>query len=190
MAVEGDGTMKRGQPIDLFAGKLLVTALLAAVTSGVAASPAWAGPAEQAAPASPAPRDGLAPGAPAPGFDVASLVGTVAPLEYAKDGPTVLLFFLASCPHCKHMIPHWNAAYEKRPAGLKVVGVMLDREPPGFFQIVPVAFPVVHAADPREVGRLFRVTKVPMTVRVARGVVEDIGVGPLADARVAELFRK
>jgi hypothetical protein len=133
----------------------------------------------------------LAPGDPAPSFDVESLVGTVAPIAYAKDGSTVLLMFLASCPHCKHMIPRWNAAYEKRPAGLTVIGVMLDREPPGFFQLVPIAFPVVHAADPREVGRLFKVTKVPMTVRVgARGTVEDVGVGPLEDARLAELFKK
>lgn len=147
--------------------------------------------AEPAASPAPAAQAGLAPGTPAPGFDVESLVGTVAPLEYAKDGPTVLLFFLAGCPHCKHMIPHWNTAYEKRPAGLRAIGVMLDREPPGFFQLVPVAFPVVHAADPREVGRAFRVTKVPMTVRVSpRGVVEDIGVGPLDDARLSELFRK
>lgn len=164
----------------------------AAVTAAILACLALSPPSAAQAPTpAPAPTVGLAPGEPAPSFDVESLVGTVAPIDYAKDGPTLLLFFLASCPHCKHMIPLWNAAYEKRPAGLKVIGVMLDREPPGFFQIVPVAFPVVHAADPREAGRLFRVTRVPMTVRVgARRAVEDIGIGPIDEARLAELFKK
>lgn len=164
------------------------TATTAAIVVLLAFTPP--GTAQGPSPA-PAAREGLAPGDPAPSFDVESLADVVAPVDFAKDGSTLLLFFLASCPHCKHMIPHWNAAYEKRPAGLKVIGVMLDREPPGFFQLIPIAFPVVHAADPREVGRLYKVTKVPMTVRVgARGNVEDIGTGPLDDARLSELFKK
>jgi thiol-disulfide isomerase/thioredoxin len=135
---------------------------------------------------------GLAPGSPAPDFAVQGLASAkAAPLEYATGAPTVLLFFLSSCPHCKQLIPHWNKAYEKRGAGVKVVGVMLDREPPGFFQMVSIAFPVVHAVDPRGVGRSFRISQVPMTVRVdARRAIEAVEVGEVKDERLAEIFAK
>ncbi len=139
----------------------------------------------------PTPRMGLTPGTPAPDFRVQSLVGTLAPLQYADGAPTVLLFFLSSCPHCKHLIPLWNRAYEKRGSGVKVVGVMLDREPPGFFQLVPISFPVVHGADPREIGRLFRIAMVPMTVRVGPNrVIESVDVGDVGEAKLAEIFGK
>lgn len=164
----------------------------AALTTTLAAPALLVPRAGAQAPApTPTPRVGPAPGAAAPTFAVESLVGTVAPIEYASNAPTVLLFFLASCPHCKHMLPHWNEAYEKRPAGVKVLGVMLDREPRAYFRLNPVAFPVVHAADPREVGRLFNVTKVPLVVRVgASRTVEDVEAGPAEPARLAQLFKK
>ncbi len=159
---------------------LLVTGL----SSGAAAH-------AQAPVPTPTPRMGLAPGAPAPEFTVQSLTGTLAPLQYAEGAPTVLLFFLSSCPHCKEVIPYWNRAYDKRASGVKIVGVMLDREPPGFFQLVPISFPVVHGADPRAIGRLFRISMVPMTVRVGAGrLIESVDVGDVDDAKLARIFGK
>ncbi len=141
---------------------------------------------------SPSPRMGLAPGTPAPVVSVQGLMSAnAAALEYAPGAPTVLLFFLSSCPHCKQVIPHWNRAYEKRGAGVKIVGVMLDRAPRTFFDLVPISFPVVYAADPREVGRAFRISMVPMTVRVdAARVVEAVEVGDVTDERLAQIFGK
>jgi hypothetical protein len=44
------------------------------------------------------------------------------------------------------MIPEWNRAYEKRGKGVEIVGVIIDQEPPGWFQTMPVAFPVVRTS--------------------------------------------
>ncbi len=141
--------------------------------------------------ASPAAREGLSPGDEAPVFAVETLTGARTPIEYARGAPTVLLFFLASCPHCKKLIPQWNAAHEARGAGVKVLGVMLDREPPGWFELVPISFPVVHVEDPRGVSRLFRLTRVPMTVRVGPDRrVADVVVGDVEPARLSQLFGK
>lgn len=170
------------------AGAVPATAGLALAAALTLAAPAAA---EQAPAATPAPRVGLAPGEPAPALEVRSLADTVGPLEYAREAPTVLLFFLASCPTCKQMIPLWNAAFEKRPADVKVLGILLDREPPGFFQTVPVAFPVVRAADPREAARRFKIARVPVTVRVgADGKVAAVEVGEAPEARLGELFAR
>ena len=139
---------------------------------------------------SPAPSPaGLAPGDVVPAFDAEGIDGVVRHVAYGKQ-PTVLLFFLSGCPHCHKQIPEWNRAYERRPPGVNVIGVMLDREPPGFFLAVPVSFPVVRAPN-REFSRPFKVARVPMTVRVGpRGKVEDVGSGPTDPIRLGELFRK
>ena len=139
---------------------------------------------------SPAPTPpSLAPGDVVPTFDAEGLDGVVRHVAYGKQ-PTVLLFFLSGCPHCQKQIPEWNRAYERRPAGVNVIGVMLDREPPGFFQAIPVAFPVVRAPN-REFSRTFKVAKVPMTVRVGpAGKVEEVGSGPTDPIRLGELFRR
>ena len=102
---------------------------------------------------------------------------------------TVLLFFLSSCPTCHRMLPEWNRAFERRPRGLNVVAVMLDREPPGWFTVNPVAFPVVRSPG-REFLDAYRVHRVPVTVRVgAGGKVTDVGRGLLDPIRLGELFR-
>ena len=44
----------------------------------------------------------------------------------------------------------------------------MDREPPGFFAANPVSFPVVRAPS-REFGSIFKVARVPITLRVAAG---------------------
>jgi hypothetical protein len=88
------------------------------------------------------------------------------------------------------MIPEWNKAFDRKPAGLEVVGVLMDREPPGFFAMTPVTFPVVRAPS-REFGRIFKVARVPITLRVAAGgKVEDIALGVLDPIRLGEFFRK
>ena len=66
-------------------------------------------------------------------FDAEALDGTVKHVDFPKGTTTLLLFFLSSCPTCHHMIPEWNRAYQRRPPNLKVMGVMMDHEPPGFF---------------------------------------------------------
>ena len=72
----------------------------------------------------------------------------------------------------------------KRP-----IGVLMDREPPGFFAVTPVSFPVVRAPS-REFGRIYKVERVPLTVRIAPGgKVQGIAHGPLDAITLGELFR-
>jgi hypothetical protein len=123
-----------------------------------------------------------------PPFEATGINGEIREVKYKS--PTVLVFFLSSCPVCHKMIPEWNQAFERRPAGLEVVGVLMDREPPGFFAVTPVAFPVVRSPS-REFGRIFKVARVPITLRVAPGgKVEDVAVGVLDPIRVGEFFRR
>jgi redoxin len=124
-----------------------------------------------------------------PAFSAEAVDGSRRDIAYPKGATTVLVFFLSSCPTCHRMLPEWNRAWERRPKGLNVVGVMLDREPPGFFGVNPVAFPVV-----RSPGRAFldtyKVHRVPVTLRVGPGgKVQDVGLGALDPLRIGELFR-
>jgi hypothetical protein len=130
----------------------------------------------------------LKPGETIPPFEATGINGEIREVKY--KGPTVLVFFLSSCPVCHQMIPEWNQAFDRKPPGLEVVGVLMDREPPGFFAVTPVTFPVVRAPS-REFGRIFKVARVPITLRVAAGgKVEDIGLGVLDPIRLGELFRR
>lgn len=135
-------------------------------------------------------------GAPAPAvgdlvaaFDGQALDGTMKRVAFDAKGSTVLLFFLSSCPTCHRMIPEWNRAFQRRSQGLAVVGVLMDREPPGFFSRYPVAFPVVRAPG-REFLQRLKVSRAPLMLRVARGGrVEDVAVGLNDPIRVGEMFR-
>jgi hypothetical protein len=70
------------------------------------------------------------------------------------------------------------------------VAVMMDREPPGFFAVNPVTFPVVRSPS-REFGRIFKVARVPITLRVAPGgKVEDVAMGVLDPIKLGEMFRR
>jgi hypothetical protein len=62
-----------------------------------------------------------------PPFEATGVDGTVRPVKYEK--PTVLVFFLSGCPVCHKMIPEWNQAFDRKPKGLEVVGILMDREP-------------------------------------------------------------
>ena len=70
--------------------------------------------------------------------------GKVVTVDYSKSKATLLLLFLPDCPHCQKMLPEWSRAFARKPAGLNVVGLMLGDEPPGFFNVFPIPFPVVR----------------------------------------------
>ena len=123
-----------------------------------------------------------------PSFETLGIDGKPAKVDFPKGSKTVLLFFLSGCPTCHKMIPEWNRAYERRPKDLKVVGVIMDQEPPGFWGTMPIAFPVI-----RSPGRAFlsglNVNRAPLTLRVgASGQVDDLALGIVDPIRLGELF--
>lgn len=164
-------------------GSVTVVSLLVVLTATV--------PAEvRAVGQGPSPAPTLEVGDVAPAFDAEALDGTTRHIEYPKGSTTVILFFLSSCSTCHRMIPEWNRAFSGKPANLTVVGVMLDREPAGFFDALPVAFPVVRALS-RDLSRSFKINQVPVTLRVAAGgKVEGVAVGSIDPIRLGELFRR
>jgi hypothetical protein len=124
-----------------------------------------------------------------PPFEAEALDGTLKHVGFPAGSRTVLLFFLSGCPTCHKMIPEWNRAFERRPKGVEVVGILLDKEPPGFFMATPIAFPVLRSPAP-DFARKLKVNKVPATLRVvAGGKLEDTGTGLLDPIRLGEIFR-
>ena len=131
----------------------------------------------------------VAPGYVVPEFSGQAVDGSTRHVAFAKGTATVLLFFLSSCPTCHKQIPDWNRAYQRRPKNVNVVGVILDREPPGFFEAYPVAFPVVRSPG-REFLASYKVHRTPTTLRVAAGgKVENHGEGMLDPITLGEFFR-
>jgi len=131
----------------------------------------------------------LARGDTVPAFDAEGVDGVVKHVTYPKGSATVLLFFLSGCPTCHKMIPEWNRAYERRSPKLNVVGVLLDREPPGFFQATRIAFPVVRSPG-REFLDAWKIQRTPTTVRVGTGgKVEEVETGIIDPIRLGEIFR-
>ena len=175
--------VKRPRPGALLAAGVLglTVAQTGFVKAGTQGSPAKPNPAASAPVF-------LAPGETVPPFDAEGLDGVVRHVTYPNGSSTVLLFFLSGCPTCHRMLPEWNRAYERRSKNLTVIGILMDKEPPGFFMATPVVFPVL-----RSPGRAFtqelRVHRVPLTLRVGPGgKVEDVGVGALDPIRLGELF--
>lgn len=157
--------------------------------------PAWlavlavllAGAAPAAPDTSPAPQ--LAVGEVVAAFDAQALDGALKKVAFDGKGSTVLLFFLSSCPTCHRMIPEWNRAYTRRPQGLQVIGVLMDQEPAGFFNRMPVSFPVVRSPG-REFLQKLKVYRAPMMLRLGKGGrVEDVVVGYTDPIGVGEVFR-
>jgi hypothetical protein len=131
----------------------------------------------------------VAPGYVVPEFDAQGVDGTTRHVAYPKGSATVLLFFLSSCPTCHKQIPEWNRAYQRRARTVNVVGVILDREPPGFFEAYPVAFPVVRSPG-KQFLDTFKVSRTPTTLRIGPGgKVESHGVGLLDPITLGEVFR-
>jgi peroxiredoxin len=140
-----------------------------------------------APPASPPPS--LAPGDKVPPFSSAGVDGGVQSVDFPPKGATILLFFLSSCPTCHKMIPEWNRAYARQPAGVRVLGIVLDQPPPGFLTAMGIQFPVL-ASPGRQVLDAYRVHRVPVTLRIGpRGVVEDVGNAIVDPIRLGEIFR-
>jgi hypothetical protein len=124
-----------------------------------------------------------------PAFVADTVEGKSEYVDFPKGSATVLVFFLSSCPHCHKMIPLWNKAFETKPPTVKMIGVIMDQEPPGFFTGLPVSFPVV-----RSPGRAFlnsiKVRRVPLTLRVgAGGTVEDEVLGEIDPDRLQQFFK-
>jgi thiol-disulfide isomerase/thioredoxin len=114
-----------------------------------------------------------------PVFETLAIDGKAVKVDFPKGSKTVLLFFLSGCPHCHKMIPDWNRAYERKAKNLKILGVIMDQEPPGFWGTMPVSFPVVRAPG-RDFLRSLNVNRVPLTLRVAEGGrIEDVALGEM-----------
>ena len=156
------------------------TAALTLALAAVLVSPPIAAGTEQPA---------LAKGETVSAFDAEGVDGAVKHVTFPKGSSTVLLFFLSGCPTCHKMIPEWNRAYERKPPKLNVIGVLMDREPPGFFDATKIAFPVVRSPG-RDFLEIWKVRRAPMTVRVgAGGVVEEAQMGLMDPIRLGEIFR-
>ncbi|HEY6548237.1 MAG TPA: TlpA disulfide reductase family protein [Vicinamibacteria bacterium] len=139
--------------------------------------------------APPAPVPSPLPGEIVPEFDAVAVAGKVEHVDYPKGTATILLFFLSSCPHCHQMIPRWNEAYTKRSKDVRVYGVILDQEYPGFFTAMPVAFPVLRTPS-REFATNIKVMRTPTALRIGPGgKIEDVQVGVKDVMSVGELFR-
>jgi redoxin len=131
----------------------------------------------------------LARGDTVSGFDAEGVDGVVKHVAYPKGSATVLLFFLSGCPTCHKMIPEWNRAYERRPPKLNVIGVLMDREPPGFFEATKIAFPVVRSPG-RDFLEIWKIHRAPTTLRIGGGgTVQDVEVGIVDPIRLGEIFR-
>ena len=162
--------------------KLLSARVCTSILALVALSAARVSAQATAAPVSPSKGDVM------PAFETLGIDGKPAKIEFPKGSKTVLLFFLSGCPTCHKMIPEWNRAYERKAKDLKVVGVIMDQEPPGFWGTMPIAFPVI-----RSPGRAFlsgvNVNRAPLTLRVgAGGQIDDLALGIVDPIRLGQLF--
>jgi hypothetical protein len=161
--------------------RLSLSHVLAAVATGLIAA---SGAAAQV----PSPPTTPSKGDLIPVFETVGVDGKPWKLDFPRGSKTVFLFFMSSCPSCHKMIPEWNRAYERRPKDVKVVGVLLDQEPPGFWGTIAIAFPVLRAPG-REFLRSLNVNRVPLTLRVGEGGrVEDLTLGVVDPIRLGELF--
>jgi redoxin len=123
-----------------------------------------------------------------PAFETLGIDGKPVKLDFPKGSKTMLLFFLSGCPTCHKMIPEWNRAFERRAKTLKVVGVIMDQEPPGFWGTMPISFPVVRSPG-REFLNGLHVNRAPLTLRVGDGgKVDDVALGLVDPIRLGELF--
>jgi len=125
-----------------------------------------------------------------PAFETLGMDNKPWKVDFPKGSKTVLLFFLSGCPHCHKMIPEWNRAYERRPKGLKVLGVIMDPDqaPASYWATTSIVFPVLRSPG-REFLRGLKANRAPLTLRVGEGgTIEDLGLGEIDPIRLGELF--
>jgi hypothetical protein len=123
-----------------------------------------------------------------PAFETLGLDGKSARVDFPKGSKTVLLFFLSGCPSCHKMIPEWNRAFERQPKGVRILGVIMDQEPPGFWGTIAIRFPVLRSPG-HAFLRGLNVNRAPLTLRVGEsGRVEDLALGVVDPIRLGELF--
>ena len=159
------------------------TLLAAAAAALVAVSSAAQAPTAPPQPLAPSKGDVV------PAFETLGIDGQPHKVGFPKGSKTVLLFFLSGCPHCHKMIPEWNRAYERRPKGVMVLGVIMDQEPPGFWTTMPVSFPVLRTPG-REFLRQLNVNRAPLALRVGEGGrIEDLASGETDLIRLGEIFK-
>jgi hypothetical protein len=131
----------------------------------------------------PAKGDVLAP------FDAEGVDGSNQHIDYPKGTTTMLLFFLSGCPTCHKMLPEWGRVYAERRDSLRILGVLMDREPPGFFTQMQIPFPVLRSPS-RDFLKSYKISRAPVTLRIAAGgKVEDAAVGLVDPIRLGDLFR-
>ncbi len=137
--------------------------------------------------ATPAPQ--LAIGDVVPAFEAEGVDGTRRSISFPEGPDTVLMFFLSGCPACHKMLPLWNRAFERRAPNLTVFGVLLDREPPGWFMATPISFSVLRTPG-GDFSRVYKLHRVPLTLRVKPGgSVRDVAAGPIDAIRLGEFFQ-
>jgi hypothetical protein len=162
--------------------------LFAALATGSFASETAAA-AQTAAPSPESLGDFLKPGDKVASFEAAGIDGVMRRVEFPKKTATVLMFFSSGCPHCHHMIPLWNERYQRRPPNVAMIGIIVDKEPPGFFEHISILFPVLRMPS-RSMLTDFKVARVPLMLRIAPGgVVEEVGVGILDPIRLGQILR-
>jgi thiol-disulfide isomerase/thioredoxin len=156
---------------------------------GFAAGGASASEAATPTTPSPTPPVFLKAGEVVPPFEAEGIDGVKRQVVFPKGQVMVLAFFSSGCPHCHKMLPLWNKWFAMRPPKVAMIGILADREPPGFFESVPIAFPVLRAPG-RALFDSYKIARVPLTVRVGPGgVVEDVGIGELDGIRMGQIFR-
>jgi thiol-disulfide isomerase/thioredoxin len=158
--------------------------ILIAVSVALLASAAGAQPLAPAGspPASPSKGDVV------PVFETLGIDGKAVKVDFPRGSKTVLVFFLSGCPSCHKMIPEWNRAYERRAKDLRILGVIMDQEPPGFWSSLAIAFPVLRAPG-QQFLRSLNINRAPLTLRVAEGgKIEDLALGVVDPIRLGELF--
>jgi hypothetical protein len=124
-----------------------------------------------------------------PAFTTVNVAGQPFRVAFPENRRTVLLVFLASCSTCQAQLPLWKEAFARRPEGTDVVGVLVDQEPPGYWDGHAVPFDVVRAPGREFMREQYRLRHAPSTLRIGpNGRVEDLAVGAAPGRRIQEIF--
>ena len=132
----------------------------------------------------------VAVGQKAPDFKLHSVSGSSdIKLTDFSDKPTLLVFYVSWCPHCRSEIPSIQKLYlELAPKGLNVVGVDLDQtigDAQSFANTYKITFPNAHGNPDTAKSTLdaYGVSGVPMVIVLDKGgVVKAVHRGEVSEA--------